>query len=72
MTRHVAARESAAHESAPQLCGSISMQNRRLAIRLATLWIEDPQRVLPGNAMPTMGIPEKDARDMTAFLYGLK
>jgi cytochrome c oxidase assembly factor CtaG len=36
------------------------------------LWIEDPQRILPGNAMPTMGIPEKDAKDITAFLYGLR
>lgn len=35
-------------------------------------WIEDPQRVLPGNAMPRMGIPQKDARDIAAFLYTLK
>ena len=35
-------------------------------------WLQDPQRVLPGNAMPTMGISEKEARDMTAFLYDLK
>jgi cytochrome c oxidase assembly factor CtaG/cytochrome c2 len=37
-----------------------------------TAWIEDPQKVLPGNAMPSMGIPSKDARDITAFLYTLK
>ncbi|MCP3395428.1 c-type cytochrome [Bradyrhizobium sp. CCGB12] len=35
-------------------------------------WIEDPQRALPGNAMPKMGIPQKDARDIAAFLYTLK
>lgn len=35
-------------------------------------WIENPQRALPGNAMPTMGIPQKDARDIAAFLYTLK
>ena len=35
-------------------------------------WIEDPQRALPGNAMPRMGIPQKDARDIAAFLYTLK
>lgn len=35
-------------------------------------WIQDPQRILPGNAMPTMDMPEKDARDITAFLYGLR
>ena len=36
------------------------------------LWIQDPQGILPGNAMPTMGVSEQDARDITAFLYGLK
>lgn len=35
-------------------------------------WIENPQRALPGNAMPTIGIPQKDARDIAAFLYTLK
>lgn len=35
-------------------------------------WVENPQRALPGNAMPTMGIPHKDARDIAAFLYTLK
>jgi cytochrome c2 len=35
-------------------------------------WIQDPQRVLPGNAMPQMNIPQKDARDIAAFLYTLK
>ena len=35
-------------------------------------WIEDPQRMLPGNAMPRMDIPQKDARDIAAFLYTLK
>jgi cytochrome c len=35
-------------------------------------WIENPQKVLPGNAMPTMGIPPKEARDVAAFLYTLK
>jgi cytochrome c oxidase assembly factor CtaG/cytochrome c2 len=36
------------------------------------LWIEDPQKILPGNAMPAMGVSRKDAHDMTAFLYTLK
>ena len=35
-------------------------------------WIEDPQRVLPGNAMPRMGIKPNEARDIAAFLYTLK
>jgi cytochrome c oxidase assembly factor CtaG/cytochrome c2 len=36
------------------------------------LWIENPQKILPGNAMPALGISQKDSRDITAFLYGLK
>jgi cytochrome c1 len=36
------------------------------------LWIQDPQRALPGNAMPRMGVTPQDARDITAFLYTLK
>jgi cytochrome c len=36
------------------------------------LWIQDPQRALPGNAMPRMDITPQDSRDITAFLYTLK
>jgi len=32
-------------------------------------WIRDPQQVSPGNAMPDLNVGEKDARDITAFLY---
>jgi cytochrome c2 len=35
-------------------------------------WIEDPQKMLPGNAMPQMGISPDDARDIAAFLYTLR
>jgi cytochrome c len=35
-------------------------------------WIQNPQRVVPGNAMPQMNIPQEDARDIAAFLYTLK
>ena len=35
-------------------------------------WIQDPQRALPGNAMPRMNISQNDARDIAAFLYTLK
>jgi cytochrome c len=37
-----------------------------------SLWIQDPQQVLPGNAMPRMGVTQQDSRDITAFLYTLK
>ncbi len=33
------------------------------------LWIRDPQHISPGTAMPTLGVGENDARDITAFLY---
>ena len=32
-------------------------------------WIRDPQHVAPGTAMPDLRVGEKDARDITAFLY---
>jgi cytochrome c2 len=35
-------------------------------------WIREPQAVIPGNAMPDMGISEADARDMAAYLYTLR
>lgn len=35
-------------------------------------WIREPQRVLPGNAMPSMGVTELDARDIAAYLYTLR
>ena len=35
-------------------------------------WIRDPQGVVPGNAMPDMGVGEQDARDIAADLYTLR
>ena len=35
-------------------------------------WITDPQSVVPGNAMPNMGITAAQARDITAYLYTLR
>ncbi len=32
-------------------------------------WIQDPQHVSPGTAMPDLGVGADDARDITAFLY---
>jgi cytochrome c2 len=34
-------------------------------------WIREPQSVVPGNAMPDMGIDEQQARDLAAFLSTL-
>jgi cytochrome c2 len=35
-------------------------------------WLRNPQLVVPGNAMPDMGISADQARDMTAYLYTLR
>ena len=32
-------------------------------------WIREPQAVTPGTAMPDLNVGERDARDITAFLY---
>jgi cytochrome c len=34
-------------------------------------WIRKPQAVVPGNAMPDLGVSRKDAADITAYLYSL-
>ncbi len=35
-------------------------------------WLRFPQGVLPGNAMPDMGVDEAQARDIAAYLYTLR
>jgi cytochrome c2 len=35
-------------------------------------WIRFPQTLDPGVAMPQMGVGERDARDIAAYLYTLK
>jgi cytochrome c2 len=35
-------------------------------------WIMDPQRIVPGNAMPDMGVTPQDARDIVAYLAQLR
>jgi cytochrome c len=32
-------------------------------------WIQNPQHISPGTAMPNLGVTPRDARDITAFLY---
>jgi len=34
--------------------------------------IRDPQGVAPGNGMPNLGVSERDARNMAAYLYTLQ
>jgi len=35
-------------------------------------WIRDPQAIEPGTAMPNLGVDERTARDMAAYLYTLR
>jgi cytochrome c oxidase assembly factor CtaG/cytochrome c2 len=35
-------------------------------------WIRTPQRIIPGNAMPDMGLDAADARDIAAYLRKLQ
>jgi cytochrome c len=35
-------------------------------------WIQHPQRIEPGTAMPDMKVTDEDARDITAYLYTLR
>jgi len=32
-------------------------------------WIQEPQRIEPGTAMPTLGVSEEDALAISAYLY---
>ncbi len=34
-------------------------------------WLRNPQSIVPGNAMPNMGVTPQDARDLAAYLYTL-
>jgi cytochrome c2 len=34
-----------------------------------TQWLQHPQQMLPGNGMPDMGVTDRDARDIAAYLY---
>ena len=36
------------------------------------LWLRHPQRVVPGNVMPDMGMTAPDARDIATYLYTLR
>lgn len=34
-------------------------------------WLREPQTLAPFTAMPDLGVSERDARDMAAYLYTL-
>jgi cytochrome c2 len=35
-------------------------------------WLMNPQRIVPGVAMPDLGLDEQQARDIAAYLYTLR
>jgi cytochrome c2 len=35
-------------------------------------WLQDPQAIVSGNAMPQMGIDRNQAQDIAAYLYTLR
>jgi cytochrome c1 len=35
-------------------------------------WIQDPQGMKPQTAMPTLGVSDRDARNIAAYLYELR
>ncbi len=35
-------------------------------------WLRWPQQVVPGNAMPDMGLTDREARDIAAYLYTIR
>lgn len=35
-------------------------------------WLENPQSIEPGTAMPMLGVSPRDARDMAAYLYTIE
>jgi cytochrome c2 len=37
-----------------------------------TLWLQKPQELKPGTAMPDLNVDERDARDMAAYLATLR
>ena len=60
----------------PPLNGIASRRNLagRLPNTPANLlrWIKNPQQVEPGSVMPDMAIGDRDARDISAYLYTLR
>jgi len=36
------------------------------------LWLQEPQRIAPGSAMPDLGLEPAQARDIAAYLYTLR
>lgn len=36
------------------------------------VWLQNPEEISPGTAMPNLAVTEEDARDIAAYLYTLR
>ena len=63
------------HETLTRMCGPDLVAQAYFAGYFAnspealTRWIEHPQELLPGNAMPDMGLSHEQARTIADYLY---
>ena len=67
-----AARRAAAQRDGPAHPHLFIAGRLRSSLNNMTAWLEGPQRLVPGNAMPNMGTNREKAQDMTAYLYTLR
>lgn len=51
-----------------QFIGGVIANNPENMMR----WLREPQKIHPNTAMPDLGVTERDARDMAAYLYTLR
>ena len=59
---------SLAHVARRRLIAGALANDRASLVR----WLRSPQGVHPGSAMPVLGVTERDARDMVAYLDTLQ
>jgi cytochrome c1 len=59
---------SLAHIGTQQMIAGFFPNNPQMLIE----WIEHPQKLLPGNAMPEMGLSHEDAATIVDYLYTME
>jgi cytochrome c1 len=52
-----------------RICIAGSLDNQHVNM---IQWLQDPHAINPRTVMPTMGVTERDARDIAAYLHSLK
>jgi cytochrome c len=59
---------SLAHIGSQQIIAGFFPNNPQML----TEWVEHPQKLLPGNAMPEMGLSREDAATIVDYLYTME